>query len=106
MNIENIKIKLDPEDYKAIAREVERLMKPLLNGKSKSDDEIFDLKGVCNYLKVSYKWIYERTHLKEIPYIKKGGKLMFRKLAIDKWLDLDNVSAVDTPVNILKAIKR
>ena len=82
------------------------LMKPLLSGKSKADDEIFDLKGLTEYLKVSDKWIYERTHLKEIPYIKKGGKLMFRKSAIDKWLDLDNVPAVDRPINIIKAIKR
>ncbi|MBF0541237.1 MAG: helix-turn-helix domain-containing protein [Nitrospirae bacterium] len=106
MNIENIKFKLDPEDYKSIANELMCLIKPLLHGKSKADDEIFDVNGLAEYLKVSNKLVYERTHLKEIPYIKKGGKLMFRKSAVDKWLDLDNVPAVDTTINNLKAIKR
>jgi excisionase family DNA binding protein len=99
--------KFEKDDIKEIALEVLAMIKPLLpTNKAKSTDEIFDVKGICNYLKVSDKWIYERTHLKEIPYIKKGGKLMFRKSAIDKWLDLDNVPAVDRPINIIKAIKR
>jgi len=68
MNIENLTFKLDTEDYKSIAKELMTLMKPLLSGKSKADDEIFDLKGLTEYLKVSDKWIYKRTHLKEIPY--------------------------------------
>jgi len=41
----------------------------------------------------------------EIPYLKIGGQLRFRKKDIDKWLDTYNVPAVSTPGVILKVIK-
>ncbi len=48
------------------------------------------------------KWIYERTHLKEIPYKKVKGVLLFRKKDIDKWLDTHNVPAVDAPKRAIR----
>lgn len=76
------------------------------NGKKVEDDIIFDVPGLAKYLNVSKQWVYERTHLKEIPHIKKQGLLRFRKKDIDKWLNKDTIPPVDTPDNILKAIKR
>ncbi len=78
-------------------RVIERL-KPLLsdNGK-KETDIIFDVKGLSEYLKVSKKWIYERTHFKEIPYLKVGGQLRFKKSNIDKWLHTYSVPVASTP---------
>ena len=92
----------------AIADRVIDKLRPLLsgNGRDREEDVIFDVPEVADYLKVSTKWIYERTHLKEIPHIKVDGVLRFRKRDIDKWLNTHNVPAVRMPAKILmKAVK-
>lgn len=95
-----------PDDlFEKIAEIVVRKLKPLLDNNHPDDDLIFDVKGLCEYLKVSEKWIYERTHLNEIPYIKIKGLLRFRKKDIDRWLNSYHTPAVDTPKRALRAIK-
>jgi len=97
-------LELEKTDIQSIAREVAELVGPLLHGSDKQgEDEIFDVPALAAYLKCSTKWIYERTHLKEIPHIKAGGQLRFRKKAIDKWLDSYGIPAVNKTTS-LKAI--
>ncbi len=102
-----MKTELEPQDIEAIAKRLLELLKPILsgNGKGEAEDTIFDVQGLSEYLKVTPKWIYERTHLKEIPHIKIGGQLRFRKRDIDKWLASFNVPAMNTTKRILRAIK-
>ncbi len=102
-----MKAELEREDIQAIAQAVTEMLKPILsgNGKHKAEDTIFDMKGLCDYLHVSDKWVYERTHLKEIPHLKVNGLLRFRKKEIDKWLNSFNVPAASTPERILRAVK-
>ncbi|MCK5504421.1 MAG: helix-turn-helix domain-containing protein [Thermodesulfovibrionia bacterium] len=102
-----MKAELENADIEFIASKVAELLKPMLstNAGNVDIDPIFDVEGLADYLRVSKKWIYERTHLKEIPHIKINGTLRFRKKKIDKWLESYNVPAVDTPSRILKAIK-
>lgn len=97
-----------PEEFvDQIADKVIEKLKPLIsgNGRYEGEDTIFDVKGLCDYLHVSDKWIYERTHLKEIPHLKVNGLLRFRKKDIDKWLNSFNVPAINTPERILRAVK-
>jgi len=77
-----------------ITQKVLHELKPLLPA-GKDQDEIFDVPALASYLKVSVKWIYERTHLKEIPHIKAGGQLRFRKRDIDTWLDSYQIPAIN-----------
>ncbi|MBF0564030.1 MAG: helix-turn-helix domain-containing protein [Nitrospirae bacterium] len=89
---------LEPEDVHAIAETVLERLKPILSTNSKKDiepDTIFDVKGLCEYLKVTPKWVYERTHLNEIPFTKIGGQLRFRKKSIDKWFNSFETPAVN-----------
>jgi len=81
-------------------------IKPLITKNGRSDDTIFDVKGLCKYLSVSDKWVYERTHLKEIPHLKVQGLLRFRKRDIDKWLDSFKMPNTSTPKPILRAINK
>lgn len=92
------------ELVKEITCEVIKAIKPMI-AKGAQDDTVFNVEGLAQYLKVSPKWIYERTHLKEIPHNKIGGQLRFRKKDIDKWINSYNVPAINTPERILKAIK-
>lgn len=101
-----MKTELEPQDIEAIAQRLLELLKPMLseNGKGE-DDVILDVQSLAEYLRVTPKWIYERTHLKEIPHIKIGGQLRFRKRDIDKWLNSYNVPDISTPKRILRAVR-
>ena len=101
-----MKTELEPQDIEAIADKVIEKLKPLIadNGRHK-EDVIFDVPGLAKYLKVSTKWIYERTQFKEIPYQKIKGLLRFRKKDIDRWLNFHSVPAINSPERILRAIK-
>jgi excisionase family DNA binding protein len=89
-------MKLEDTDLKAIAAEILQVLQPLItNAKPKNtEDIVFDIIGLSKYLSVSSKWIYQRTHAKEIPHIKIGGMLRFRKSEIDKWISSHNIPAV------------
>ena len=102
-----MKTEFETQDIEAIALRVAELLKPLLsgNGRHEAEDTIFDVKGLCDYLHASDKWIYERTHLKAIPHLKVNGLLRFRKRDIDKWLNSFNVPAANTSERILRALK-
>lgn len=93
-----MQIKLEQSDIQAIAEEVVKQLRPLLSGRVESNvvPIFFDVESLCRYLLVTPKWLYERTHLDEIPFIKLSNKqLRFRKKDIDKWLD-----TLATPVTV------
>lgn len=101
-----MKAELEQTDIEAIALRVVELLKPILSDAGRyEEDAIFNVESLADYLKVSRQWLYERTHLKEIPHIKIDGQLRFRKKNIDKWLDSFNVPSVNTPQRVLKAVR-
>jgi len=103
-----MKIELEPQDIQAIVEGVTDRLKFLLsqNSNNVKDDTILDVQGLCKYLNVTSKWIHERTHLKEIPYIKLSNKqLRFKKRYIDKWLDSLKTLAINDFKGKLRAIK-
>ncbi len=90
-----------------VEKVVERL-KPLINHGNKKlhvGDDIFTVESLAKYLQVSKQWVYERVHLKEIPFIKMGKFPRFKKNDIDNWLDSMKTPAMQPMVTSLKAIK-
>ncbi len=85
----NSKIEIEvPELAHEIADEVAKILAPLLATKPvRKDDSLLGVKELAEYIGVSIQWVYERVQLKEIPYIKVGKHLRFRKSDIDGWLD-------------------
>ncbi len=101
-----VKFNIPDELVEEIAQRVISKLMPLLSKQNNPDNDIlFDVKGLCEYLNVSDKWVYERTHQNEIPFIKVGGLLRFRKKDIDRWLNSYHTPAVDTPKRTLRAVK-
>lgn len=92
------------ELVKEIAHDVVKALKPFLDSRGEPDT-IFTVEGLAGYLQVSPKWVYERTHLKEIPFYKIGGLCRFRKKDIDRWLDTLKTPAVNPLSRPLKGIK-
>lgn len=88
-----MRTELENDDIKAIAQTVVEMLRPILSGKgnSRSDDVIFDVPGLAEYLKVDDSWVYKQVSLKTIPYFKNGKYTRFRKSAIDKWIDSQTV---------------
>jgi excisionase family DNA binding protein len=76
-----------------LARQVSKRLVPVIERvrQGSEQDTLFDVRTLAIYLKASRKWIYERTHLKEIPCFKVKGLLRFRKKDIDQWLRAYNV---------------
>ena len=82
-------IELENKDIERIVSRVLEALKPVLQDRDRKSDQgeiIFDVEGLANYLKVSKAWVYEKTHLKEIPFYKVGKFPRFIKKHIDRWL--------------------
>lgn len=102
-----MKTTLEPEDIQQIAEAVVKMISPLLsnNGKEKSEDVILTVKTLAEFLEVSEQWVYERVHLKEIPFYKVGKFPRFKKSDIDKWLDALKTPAINPLSRRLRAVK-
>jgi len=50
-------------------------------------DEIMTFKEVCAYLKLPRTTVYKLCQCNNLPYVKAGKQLRFRKLSVDKWLE-------------------
>ena len=93
-----MKTELERGDIEAIAKEVVALVKPLLSrtANRESDNTVFDVKGLAQYLKVEESWVYNQVHLKAIPYFKCGKYTRFKKSAIDRWIERETVKPIPT----------
>ncbi len=82
-----MKIELEVSDIERIAERVVEQITPLFNKSHDSNnDELMDVQGLADYLKVKRQWVYEKTHLNIIPYYKVGKYPRYRKSKIDEWL--------------------
>lgn len=54
-----------------------------------------DVTSLADYIKLSKSAIYKKTAANQIPFIKTGKKLLFKKEAIDKWLESHAFETVD-----------
>lgn len=55
-------------------------------------DRLLTIQEVCELRKVKKTYVYWLTHQKKIPHIKIQGILRFRRSAIDRWLELQEVA--------------
>ena len=86
-----------------IADEVAKILAPLLATQPvNKDDSLLGVKELAQYLGVSVQWVYERVQLKEIPHIKVGKHVRFKKSDIDHWLDSLKVPSMDSPLGAVK----
>ncbi len=66
-----------------------------------------NLNELVDYIKVSKSTAYKYCSNGQIPYIKTGKLLLFKKDAIDSWLDQYNVPSKEQVVNnVTKLLKQ
>ena len=94
----NLPVKVEEDFIDAMAAAVAERVVCVLPKKlvmPKEDDIIFNVAELAKYLGVSNSWIHQRTAKREIPHIKAGQRLMFKKKDIDAWLDSQGVPVVN-----------
>ena len=69
-----------------VEKVVERLKPLISNSYGSRGDELMDVKGLADYLKVKKQWVYEKTHMNILPYYKVGKYPRYKKSKIDEWL--------------------
>ena len=83
-------MKIEIDNSQLINDIVEKVVKriiPLLKQSHKNNDnELMTVGELANYLKVKTSWVYEKVHIREIPFHKAGKFPRFRKKHIDLWL--------------------
>ena len=91
-----MKIELEQNDIEGIAIRIVTMLKPYLKGNNKtaSEDMIFDVQSLSEYLKVDDSWIYKQVSLKTIPYFKCGKYTRFKKSRIDKWIEEESIQPI------------
>jgi excisionase family DNA binding protein len=58
---------------------------------SEEPDKIMSLKEAASFLNLAQQTVYGFTSKQQIPFIKKGKKLYFRKSELEKWLLEGNI---------------
>lgn len=76
----------DDDFVRRVADAVAERLRPMLARAPAEPDELMTTETLCEYLHVSERFVYERTQRKDIPFIKTGSLLRFRKSEIDAWL--------------------
>ena len=56
------------------------------NNLGREQDIMFSIKEACLYLNLAQQTLYGFTSKREIPFIKRGKKLYFRKSELSSWL--------------------
>jgi excisionase family DNA binding protein len=101
-------MKIEIDNTKLINDIVEKVveeLKPLLSDNITTEDNLFTVITLALHLHVSEQWVYDRVSLNEIPYMKMGKFLRFRKSEIDKWLDKMKTPAIQPLSNKLKVVR-
>jgi len=60
-----------------------------------ASNDVFDVAGAMDYLKLSKPTIYKLTMERQIPHYKLGKRLYFRKEELDAWINKGKVKTHD-----------
>ena len=91
-----MKLELDTEQLRQdIVNDVVEALKPLLADAKREDDHLMDIGACASYLLVERQWLYKVRNNLQIPFVKVGKFLRFRKSEIDKWLQKNSTRQVN-----------
>lgn len=77
----------EPEVRKMLREEIQGAVKKCFSEQHEmSKPQLMNVEQVSEYLSVSVASIYSKVHRRDIPYIKRGKRLMFGVEDINDWL--------------------
>ena len=74
------------ERLNALDRKISVLMETR-NGDYQQQDEFLNIEEVARFINESKSSVYSRTSSRNIPFYKRGKKLIFKKSEIQSWLE-------------------
>ena len=78
---------LNEEEFKDFLKQaISEVLKGQTNQTRENLPDILDIKQAAAYLKLKVNTLYEKTSLKLVPHFKKGGKLLFVREELLKWV--------------------
>lgn len=83
------------ETLRRIEERLNRIEKLLDEQKSTASKKMMNVDEVSAYTGYVKRYIYHLTGEKRIPHYKRGGKLMFDRDEIDRWLQENRVKTED-----------
>jgi len=69
-----------------IENTVRRVLTEIAPHSNSANSEFMDVSEAAKYLKIAKQTIYSFTSTSQIPYIKRGKRILFRKAELDEWL--------------------
>ena len=102
-----IDLNIDIEQLRQdITSDVVAALRPLLTQGRGEKDHLYTIKELSKHLDVKTGWLYKAVHHHEIPFVKVGRHLRFKKNEIDQWLQENSTPQVNPlSTNKLKAVK-
>ena len=87
---------IPPELVDAIGNNVAKKIQPFLVATVSDNrgDGLLNVESLSEYLGVNKTWVYDRVKFNEIPHIKMGKYLRFKKKQIDKWIEKQTVKPI------------
>jgi excisionase family DNA binding protein len=62
--------------------------------KSNQSDRLLNVKEVSAFIRVAQITVYKWTSAREIPFIKIGGRVLFKHEDVEKWIDKRKVKSL------------
>jgi excisionase family DNA binding protein len=84
-----------PELRKVLREEVEKVLANQPTNQS-NQKTIFNLEEACQYIGISKSHCYKLTSQNLIPFSKRGKKIYFDRVELDKWLLAQKIKDVST----------
>lgn len=81
-------IEIDQEELKEIVEEaVRKVMQNFASPMNNNSDEehLLTIDEACAFLKMKKATLYQKTHKREIPFVKKGKPLFFSRQDLIQW---------------------
>jgi len=81
-------IEIDQEELKELVQEALRKVLQDFSGptnNSSADEVLLNVDEACAFLKMKKATLYQKTHKREIPFVKKGKPLFFSKKDLIEW---------------------
>lgn len=69
-----------------LREEVRQALRELNQQPAKNENELLNIQEVAEMLNMAVPSIYGLVHRRQIPYIKRGKKLIFEKTQVEEWL--------------------
>ena len=99
-------ITTEEELEQIIENTVRKVLKDINPQSHSTNTEFMDINEAAKYLKIAKQTLYSFTSTSQIPYIKNGRRLLFKKDELDAWILKGRRKTVDEMMADYKKLRK